>query len=45
MLVFYCNYALVYNNDIQYNMTLNCRKKVEGQIKIIYLSEISALFN
>ena len=28
MLVFYCNYALVYNNDLKYNMTLNCRRKV-----------------
>ena len=26
------NYALVYNNDLQYNITLNCRRNVEGEI-------------
>ena len=37
MHIFYCNYTLVYNNDLQYNLTLNCRTKVEGEIRIIYV--------
>ena len=32
MLVFYSNYALVYNSDLQYNMILNSRRTVEGEI-------------
>ena len=46
MLVFYCNYALVYNNDLQYDMTLTCRRKVEGEINNDLLTwNNQALFN